>query len=630
MARCSTILTLCWALIQVAWGAELTHPAVKNAASGQLSLSVGTAPFADYGFDAFGFDGAIPGPTFRVKPGEHLAIKFTNNLLSANNAACASTNGEFCEAATSNLHTHGLHVSSKGVEDGLPDYSDDIFVAVAPGGGTASYNFSLPADHMGGTHWYHPHHHHATALQAGGGAVGLLIVEDPDGYLPARYASMQEKLLVISGHNLNTLQTMARSASSGVLENAAATATNAGYDTNVFLVNGQRGPTMTISGNTWYRFRMVYAAVEQSLQLSVTGDGSCTLKLIAKDGIYLPSIPRDITTVHLFPGARADVAVACTCTAYPCSATLGSAGAAGAAGGPGRRLLQRGRMGGGGQGPGAPGAAAAAVELMLLTINQGSASATPDLPTVTPARPCYLADLRSASPDGTGEIGLNGGPRTVTYNGQGQSMTYANTHAGGGTMRTWTPMATLQVGKVYEFSVSGANAHPLHIHVNPYQITSMPAASYGGGYFAVGDWHDTLLLSEMGGGNNLQVRTQTDVFTGKVVVHCHILEHEDEGMMNIMEVVGTEGATYAAAETLDPTCYRTAFVASQSNSPASSPTASPAASPGTSPTASPAVSPVSSGKSDVSPLLSTNSAACFGPDFRLWASLALLAAIFLN
>ena len=40
------------------------------------------------------------------------------------------------------------------------------------------------------------------------------------------------------------------------------------------------------------------------------------------------------------------------------------------------------------------------------------------------------------------------------------------------------------------------------------------------------------------------------------MIHCHILEHEDQGMMGIFEITGTEGATYTDAETLDPTCYR--------------------------------------------------------------------------
>jgi hypothetical protein len=46
------------------------------------------------------------------------------------------------------MHTHGLHVSSKGVEDGWAYYSDDIFAAVNPGN-TQLFKFTIPDDHMG-------------------------------------------------------------------------------------------------------------------------------------------------------------------------------------------------------------------------------------------------------------------------------------------------------------------------------------------------------------------------------------------------------------------------------------------------------------------------------------------------
>ena len=44
---------------------------------------------------------------------------------------------------------------------------------------------------------------------------------------------------------------------------------------------------MTISSHVWHRFRIVYAAVEQSLRLNVQGDAACTMQLLAKDGVYL-------------------------------------------------------------------------------------------------------------------------------------------------------------------------------------------------------------------------------------------------------------------------------------------------------------------------------------------------------
>merc|ERR1719356_334047 len=99
---------------------------------------------------------------------------------------------------------------------------------------------------------------------------------------------------------------------------------------------------MAVDSHAWHRVRMIYAAVEQSLTVTVTGDATCTLQLLAKDGIYLNEIPRAITTVYLYPGARADVAMSCTCAAYPCTAEVQSQA---------QRRLQPGQ----GQGQGGPG-----------------------------------------------------------------------------------------------------------------------------------------------------------------------------------------------------------------------------------------------------------------------------------
>jgi len=52
---------------------------------------------------------------------------------------------------------------------------------------------------------------------------------------------------------------------------------------------------------------------------------------------------------------------------------------------------------------------------------------------------------------------------------------------------------------------------------------------------------------------------QIDNYTGRMVVHCHLLSHEDEGMMAFINLTGTAGSIYQEAEQLDPTCYRSFF-----------------------------------------------------------------------
>jgi FtsP/CotA-like multicopper oxidase with cupredoxin domain len=82
--------------------------------------------------------------------------------------------------------------------------------------------------------------------------------------------------------------------------------------------------------------------------------------------------------------------------------------------------------------------------------------------------------------------------------------------------------------------------HPLHIHVNPFQVVSVrnaegldvadPAApAYDPDYAGiVGEWKDTVFVKE---GHRVVFRTRYERFTGDFVTHCHILFHGDRGMM---------------------------------------------------------------------------------------------------
>ena len=72
-------------------------------------------------------------------------------------------------------------------------------------------------------------------------------------------------------------------------------------------------------------------------------------------------------------------------------------------------------------------------------------------------------------------------------------------------------------------------AHPFHIHVNPFQTWRM-------GPQGVPEtiWRDTLLVPQ---GQPQYIYTQYKDFTGKYVYHCHILDHEDQGMMEQVEIV---------------------------------------------------------------------------------------------
>jgi FtsP/CotA-like multicopper oxidase with cupredoxin domain len=70
--------------------------------------------------------------------------------------------------------------------------------------------------------------------------------------------------------------------------------------------------------------------------------------------------------------------------------------------------------------------------------------------------------------------------------------------------------------------------HPFHIHINDYRVMSI-----GGQPYPAKGLQDTVVLPAM---SSVVVRIPFDDFTGKFVFHCHILNHEDNGMMALVDV----------------------------------------------------------------------------------------------
>ena len=70
--------------------------------------------------------------------------------------------------------------------------------------------------------------------------------------------------------------------------------------------------------------------------------------------------------------------------------------------------------------------------------------------------------------------------------------------------------------------------HPIHLHVWPMQIIEQAARPVD-----AAEWQD---VGNVPARSSVRVRIPFEDFTGKSVYHCHILDHEDSGMMGIIEV----------------------------------------------------------------------------------------------
>ncbi len=162
-------------------------------------------------------DGA-QSPTLRLKPGDLLILRFKNDLIDFGSAAASAAHkhgeeaplvGPICSSKKSsdpctsgamtstsaNLHFHGLTVPSACHQD------DVLKTSIQPDDPPFEYRFRIPPDEPPGLYWYHPHIHGFSKVQVLGGASGALIVEGIERTNPA-VAGLPERVFVIRDQDL--------------------------------------------------------------------------------------------------------------------------------------------------------------------------------------------------------------------------------------------------------------------------------------------------------------------------------------------------------------------------------------------------------------------------------------------
>eukprot|EP00927_Polykrikos_kofoidii_P059631 TRINITY_DN54775_c0_g1_i1.p1 TRINITY_DN54775_c0_g1~~TRINITY_DN54775_c0_g1_i1.p1 ORF type:complete len:796 (+),score=65.50 TRINITY_DN54775_c0_g1_i1:94-2481(+) len=579
---------------EVYGGGTGTAPLNLNLALGEWSY---TGPSTS--FNSRVFDQRLPGPTIRVKRGQTVSIAFQNNLPECSHPGTFNALRDVC---VTNLHTHGLHISGNSPED-------NVGVEIGPGG-SHTYTYAIPENHLGGTLWYHPHHHGSTANHVGAGASGALIVEDDAAMdnLPPALLNIPEKVIVMTAINTNIATVDGDSGGSLISTNPSA---------ELLLFNGMTTPRISWPAGTWLRLRMILSSVQHYVVLSIPS--GCTAYLLAKDGVWLKNTgARQVSQVLFHPGNRNDVAVRCSTQGgpYALATTAGRrrldadlsfdsgrseakndldgdaqeaaneaipiayrvAKAMKGVNTPRKlfskvkgylfpskgtrhqhqyenhksrqaathsRKLQggRGRAGAGltlfpsqtvanfyavvasGNSTGIPSS-----ETLFSTTDDASIAAGTGVDLRRLTMPSYLADLTSATADETFAAG-------ITLRGGGGCEFNCGAYEMGVILRKFS------VNKIQEFTVD-AGAHPFHMHVNHMQIVTSEEDPLTN-WHRVGDWVDTY-----GGAGT--VRFRSDRYTGPVVMHCHLLQHEDEGCMAVSEIVKDVGNEWGY-------CFNTAY-----------------------------------------------------------------------
>ena len=361
----------------------------------------------------------------------------------------------------------------------LPFTSDGSPFHPVPPGGTHDYVFTiLPG--TAGTYWYHPHPHHETGVQVARGLYGALIVRAPDDPLPA---SLTEQLLVLSDN---------RFLADGSLDLPELTTLQGridfenGREGDVLFVNGRIMPTVSIRSGEVQRWRVVNASASRMYRLSLPGH---TFLHVGTDG-GLFERPVETDEIILAASERAELLVRAT-AAPGTRVVLGSL--------PYDRYIPQTRP------------ADWERTRDLLTVQY--TDEPPVAPIVLPSVLRHVPPLDTTHVTGTRLMVLAQG----MINGRLMDMNRVDVS---------TPLGATEIWEIE--NLVGMD-HPFHLHGYQFQVLDRNGVPE-----PFRSWKDTVNVPAHG---TARFIVRYDRFPGKWMFHCHILDHEDHGMMGVLEVV---------------------------------------------------------------------------------------------
>ena len=432
---------------------------------------------------ARGISSSYLGPVVRVRSGETISFRVENRLD---------------EETT--LHWHGLLVPSH--VDGGPHNT------IRPG---AVWSPEIRISQPAATTWFHPHPHGNTARQVYSGLAGMMIVSDGadgDRGLPEAYGVDDLPLI---------LQDKRFGRSGAPVYDPDMMDLMHGFQGDTLVVNGAIGPVARVPAG-YVRLRLLNAANARIFDLRFADRRP--FFVIAGDGGFLAE-PVEVRSLAIAPGERYEVLVD-----FADGRAVELATAPDAGHGPGMMMPMMGAR----DRPTGP-----AEVLMRFEPDPALKAAVTRLPRQL-ATPASL-DVRSAVARRTFELnpmmgmgmmgmgmmhGRGSGPaHMMGINGRSFAMDRVDVTARLGSAEVW------------EISAGGMPmAHPFHIHGASFRILSKngrnPAAHEAG-------WKDVVLVEEHA---EILVRFDNPAPPRMpFMYHCHILEHEDHGMMGQLAVV---------------------------------------------------------------------------------------------
>jgi len=543
------------------------------------------------------FTPRYPGPTFRVRPGDLVQIWLRNKLPAPTdstdeNDVCmtypaaepsANPRDEFQDCfhgpSWTNIHYHGMHVTPDSTSTVV---GDDVLLAIAPGD-SILYSFRVPMNQSPGTHWYHPHKHGSVALQVANGMAGAIIVEDPTTGLDWFTQRFNVREHLIAFQQVDTTVGLFHGDKTNILDKVPP------------LVNGQDFPTIYMAPGEMQRWRIVNENVTRNtktLEFTFTDRPGMepVIVEVARDGVsFSPAnlaLDTD-STLLMGAGNRLDVIVMAPPTEGVHEFRVSHNGGA-------SRRTRAAVL------PLVTQADTQQINdennkntflLFRVVVDSAWAGGSTGLPTTVPNLAAFLG---TRIPNPSPFLGVNltaardtavitftdtGNPGnyetpTQFYLGSARSpfqrfndtVVFVPSSAAGKPLPMY--LDSTQTWKVVNNSPNQIN-HPFHIHINPFQVDSVyaPAGTADPFYDLYKElnaasrrgspiWLDVLPLPWPSVNSTTGAVVDTayvfitqwyDPFTGCVdnkcgpptgdfVMHCHILGHEERGMMQVLRI----------------------------------------------------------------------------------------------
>jgi FtsP/CotA-like multicopper oxidase with cupredoxin domain len=391
----------------------------------------------------------------------------------------------------SNLHFHGLHVSPQSPQD-------DVLTMMAMPGQQLKYSVAIPLYAAPGLYWYHTHPHGESARQDLDGMSGAIIVEGIDRYYP-ELRQMRERVLILRDRDLDTETPAVRTT---LLRQVEVPSDHCGASTEkepterIFTLNGAIRPQIAINPGERQFWRIVNASPDRYADLYLDGR---QMEIVALDGMPLSyhdrkQHTRKIDHALLAPAGRLEAIV--KGPAAGARATLSS------------RCVDTGP-------DGDPSPAMAIADIVSGVDGKPSLHKVPS----TAGAPIYkefpageIEKSKASPPDFT--VVFTEDKNGFYINGKKFSMDSA-------------PMLTARVGSLQHWRIVNKTheLHPFHIHqvhFLAYSVNESPVDTP--------EWLDTVNVP-YNGSVDLVMDFTDPVIRGMSVFHCHLLSHEDKGMM---------------------------------------------------------------------------------------------------